>query len=81
MLDVGGVAPTYDTWGMGVGGVAPQRRGRGPDLRTSGTWPRPTDVGGVAPTYGSDTAGTIPSLRARRAKPRSSKVAMPEQSA
>ena len=38
-------------------------------------------VGGVAPTYGSDTAGTIPSLRARRAKPRSSKVAMPEQSA
>ena len=53
----------------------------GNEGRPSGTWPRPTDVGDVAPTYGSDTAGTIPSLRARRAKPRSSKVAMPEQSA
>ena len=73
-LNVGDVAPTY---------VSPVGRPHAADgfFSTSGTWPRPTDVGDVAPTYGSDTAGTIPSLRARRAKPRSSKVAMPEQSA
>ena len=72
--NVGDVAPTY---------VSPVGRPHAADgfFSTSGAWPRPTDVGDVAPTYGNDTAGTIPSLRARRAKPRSSKVAMPEQSA